>query len=160
MAERKKACIVHIAGDQVDITVIRERLGEQGYEVHDIAVSAEDAEAVELSGRDTTDVPDEVRECVDSADLIVLLISDSTAHSCVGGAALNAAQSSGARIVGVWANGGAATGAPQVMRDYADALVHPQSEKFPAAVCGEGEVWEGPTGMEEVPPKKKHQKCQ
>ena len=137
MAERKKACVIHVKGDNCELTATVERLEQEGYDVHVLGVAKETASAMEAGGA----VPEEVQKCLGDADVVVILLSESVATSKGVGEVLIEAQNHPARVVAVWSDSGGGAVTPQIVRDYAQTLVHSDSASFPDALCGDNEVW-------------------
>ncbi len=70
----KLACVVYLSSYQGSVDAVEDHLQELGYAVVSFEIAKERAEAVRAG--DLSSLPDELRECLQKADLCVLLLGD------------------------------------------------------------------------------------
>lgn len=71
---RKLACVVYLSSYRGSIDAVEERLQALNFEVHTFEVTEERAQAVQAG--DLSSLPDELRQCMQTADLCVLLLDE------------------------------------------------------------------------------------
>lgn len=70
----KLACVVYLSSYQGSVDAVEDHLQALGYEVHTFEVTEERAQAVRAG--DSSSLPDELRQCLEKADLCVLLLGE------------------------------------------------------------------------------------
>jgi hypothetical protein len=76
----KLACIVYLSSYQGSVEAVEDHLQGLGYDVHSFEVTKARAEAVRAG--DVASLPDELRKCLQDAELCVLLLGDEA--ECLG----------------------------------------------------------------------------
>lgn len=146
------ACVVYLSSYAGSVDAVEEHLQALGYEVHSFEVTEERARAVRAGALDT--LPEELRHCLENAELCVLLLGDDAeALGAIGGLGSDM----GCRVVTV---GGDPENLPDELDDVIDGHV-PDIEQPPA-----DEVFDGaperikPDGSPSEERKPKRVKCQ
>jgi hypothetical protein len=91
----KKACVVHTASKKMEAEAVAKQLSDEGFQVCVTQVTAEEASAVK-SG-DSASVPGAVQECLEGAEVCVILIDEAIDLGGIGGIASDG----GCRVVTV-----------------------------------------------------------
>lgn len=133
---RAKACIVFSVGLEEEVSPILAQLSGKGY---DVCVAAAEQQVVAAAQGGSTQIPDEVKNCIINAEICVFLIPKQNT-ACVTNAG-SYAGGLGKRIVAVIEDVGSL---PQIFDDLATSVVVLDSPKLSAALQGEL-VWEVPS---------------
>lgn len=127
----KKACIVFCQAKASEAEAVAKRLQGDGFETCMAEVTFTDAKAVKAG--DTLSLPSAVNECLDGAEVCVILVDEDNAFGGIGGLASD----EGCRVVTV---GGDPTDLPTDLDDIIDGHVpSPDSPELCDIVEGEPE---------------------
>ena len=135
-----KACLIYVAETEARRGVVAERLKAQGYDVCEVSA---DLATAELARSGASDLPPELKACIDGADLCVILLPAEPDRDGAIGAAAGYADGQRRRIVCVVE--GDRTAYPQTIDDVCKSVVRGESPNLDEAIKG-GEFWEGPDG--------------
>ena len=114
----KKACVIFSAAKQAEADQVVQRLKNEGFEVCAQEVAPDVAQAVKCG--DTTSVPAQVADCLEGADVCVILVDkDANASAAMGGLA-GIASDGGCRVITV---GGSPEALPRELDDIIDGHV-------------------------------------
>ncbi|WP_162888162.1 hypothetical protein [Sphingomonas mesophila] len=91
----KKACIVFTEARAAEAEVVAKRLQENGFDACMAEVSITEAKAVQAG--DASTLPDHVKDCLDGAEVCVILVDEEAALGGIGGLASDG----GCRVVTV-----------------------------------------------------------
>lgn len=128
----KKACVVHTPAKKTDAEAVRERLSNDGYSVCLTEVSASEANAVEAGDRSS--LPVDVRECLEGAEICVILVDDVVGLGAIGGLASDM----GCEVMTV---GGSPEDLPDSLDDVTDGHVPtPDAPQLEEIVQGKPEM--------------------
>lgn len=147
----RKACIVFAFELEEKAKSISKQLSEEGFNV---CAAATNQEVVKDAKAGSSDIPEEVKSCIEGAEICVFLIPKQDSTEILGAA--NYAGSSGKKIVAVLED---LDYLPQIFDDIAISTVHIESPKLTDALKGKS-IWECPTGPEDGKRKISRVKCQ
>lgn len=127
----KKACVIYTQSKQAEAEAASAKLKDAGYDICMAEVSSEEADAVKLG--DVESLPTQVRDCLDGADVCVILIDEDVDFGDIGGIASD----EGCRVVTV---GGEPEDLSEDLDDIIDGhLPTPESPDFIDVIEGEPE---------------------
>ena len=124
-----KAYVLPIDGRDADIETLRKLIEAAGCEI----VCPEDPRG-------------NFAQCVELADVVVILICPETLQPGVIDEVVALAKRLGKRVVGVWASEAEPDRLPSMIHRHGDATVGLNPEKIEAAVCGGKAIWDCPGG--------------
>jgi hypothetical protein len=150
----KHACLMYVQATEKNRTEVRDQLSVAGYVVCEVRAELDEAQAAKAGEEN---LRDEIRDCVDNADLCVFLIPEDDEQDAQIGVAAGYADSAGKPLLGVV--DGQRTTFPDVLEDFAPSMVRVGSERLTQAFAGDA-IWERPdrTIVEARPIK--HVRCQ
>lgn len=104
-----------------------------------------EAEGGELVYRDRTTL-DGYHECVEAADVIVILICEETRADATYNAIVELASRLGRRVIGVWLDETEEESVPPPIEMHGDAVIRIKPEEVKRAVIEGEQLWNLPTG--------------
>jgi hypothetical protein len=154
VAEVKRACLIYVSATASSRVEVRAELEANGFDVCEVEAKLEDALAAQAAN---TNLPQQLVDCINSADLCVVLLPESAEADALLGPAAALASEKSKRLIGVVA--GSRSDYPEAIDDTGHALVREHSPRLKDAICG-AEIWEGPDGAPVPDRKIKHVRCQ
>lgn len=135
-----KACVIYVAETQARLAGVVERLKAQGYEVCEVSA---DLPTAQITAAGASELPAEIRACIDGADLCVILLpSEPDCDDAIGEAAAYADQQQRRMVCIVE---GARIAYPEAIMDVGKCVVRADSPRLDDAIRGD-DFWEGPDG--------------
>ena len=138
--------ISHIHEDDGGINQIQNLAGRHGMIVRNGSVTSDRPNSAEAENYIKYQI---LAPRIDWASVLVVYVSPETRHSWWVNWEIEYAHRQGKRIVGVWERGARDCELPQVLEDYADAIVGWNGESIIDAINGESDEWHQPDGSEQ-----------
>lgn len=134
----KKACVIYVEASSASLKATTTLLEERGYSV---CKAKADTQTTEAAQEGSVDLPQEIRDCMEGADLCVFLLPEQENGDGNLGTAASMAALGEIRCLGVVS--GKRQEYPEALEDHASAMVREHSDRLAEAIDGR-EIWELP----------------